>query len=299
METCPCSSLYFFETIVTGGISIQMSSSLNPVAFYTVFRPVAYFRHSSSRPHIPFLPACGKGGFFRCKSLPRALCLALSGDPPMAHVGHLTPPADWWVLQMYLPVCLFSALIRSGGITACFVQPWRQRVPHLSTHTHTPHLPILPTLVCHLLRLGKCIEITVGNDVTAHSVLIYIHSMDQPKSGPIKGRNKKDFIHFEASWKLLRQSCLYKEAKAAFLSQTHKENNAFYTNREKLVRLFGHIINKHRTVGEREAATHHGSQPVMRSGLRAQAIQNCETGLNPCSGQGNIVLVASICLVVK
>lgn len=64
METCPCSSIYFFETIVTGGILIQMSSSLNPVAFYTAFRPVAYFRHSSSRPHIPFLPACGEGVAF-------------------------------------------------------------------------------------------------------------------------------------------------------------------------------------------------------------------------------------------
>lgn len=124
-------------------------------------------------------------------------------------------PTDGCCRYICLSVC-FLALIRSGGITACFVQPRRKRVPHLSTHTHTPHLPVLPTLVCHLLRLGKCIEISVGNDVTAHSVLIYIHGMDRPKSEPIKGRNKKDFIHFEALWKLLRQSCFYKEAKAAF-----------------------------------------------------------------------------------
>lgn len=139
LETCPCSSLYFFETIVTGGIFIQMSSSLNPVAFYTAFRPVAYFRHSSSRPHIPFLPACGRGGgLFQMQITPKG---SLSGPIWRPSNGTCGPPDTSCRLMGAADVsaCLFvfGADKKRWDYTVFCSAAQAESTSLTHTHTHT------------------------------------------------------------------------------------------------------------------------------------------------------------------
>lgn len=75
--------------------------------------------HSPAKPCIPFP---NMQGFFTCKLHQRLFCLLLSEGPRMAHVAQPTPLAEWWPLQMQSMRLLVWPLIRSGGITACFVQ---------------------------------------------------------------------------------------------------------------------------------------------------------------------------------